>query len=433
MGMPQPHQIRYDLLIDRLIENFQPVKRLWPVGARLAIWLLLEMGVIVPFLLLRSRPDLSAQLHDVRYLLELLIFMFVGIVAAGLALRTAIPGREATRGELMLISTAAVVGIVLTLNEPAQTGIPLDHFTAAGPICVLYTSSEAALPWFALFWAVWRGVPLHPRTAGGLIGAAAFCFAFAVTRLVCPIDDSLTLLTWQLLPAALGTALSAFAGAAWLRRRSAAGRSETYLALRAALGVAESRGPSLRRLTWPGHWAPIMPARVLIPLALTAVVASSVIFLRNQREVTAPVPVFDFAIESYERALTTFNPNVPSDSLVTVLTAYIEDGMPPYLWDFGPVGYKLVGGRFEHLPDRRPVTYTLYSGNQGLIMCMFTVTDTIIPPPGTYREHRYYRFYRYKGYSICLSYYRSYGNYICVLVGGLPTEEFVQEVLRVAP
>jgi hypothetical protein len=63
-------------------------------------------------------------------------------------------------------------------------------------------------------------------------------------------------------------------------------------------------------------------------------------------------------------------PNVPSASLETVLSAYIDDGKPAYIWDFGPQGFKLVGGRFERLPDGTLVSYIWFRGEKsGISAC----------------------------------------------------------------
>jgi hypothetical protein len=43
-------------------------------------------------------------------------------------------------------------------------------------------------------------------------------FAFAATRLGCPIDTPLHLLTWHVLPVAIGTFSRPLLGAAWLQK-----------------------------------------------------------------------------------------------------------------------------------------------------------------------------------------------------------------------
>lgn len=220
MDASQTDDVRYDALVDRLIQNFRPAKRVWAVHTRLAIWLTLELGILLVGLA-THRPDLSQKLQSTQYLLELAAFIVMGTVAAILALKTAIPGREATGIELALLLTVAVVAIALISCEGLHSNTSLAEFIQAGIKCALFTGMFAALPWFGLFWAVRRGAPFALQTAGALIGAAAFSFAIAVGRLRCPIEDSLHFLTWHMLPGFLGVLLSMLAGVVWLRRRSA--------------------------------------------------------------------------------------------------------------------------------------------------------------------------------------------------------------------
>jgi hypothetical protein len=218
METSEAQGVRYDVLVDRVIENFAPARRIWPVGARLALWLALECGILLLIAFGVPRPDLLMALHTPWYLLQSGLFIFAGAVAAALALRTAIPGREATRNELIAVAVAAMTAVLAAALMPAQTGISVNAFFHLGVRCLECTWVFAALPWFALFWAVKRGAPFLTRMEGVLIGTAAFSFAFAATRLGCSIDDSLHLLVWHIMPAAAGTGLSMLAGIAWLKR-----------------------------------------------------------------------------------------------------------------------------------------------------------------------------------------------------------------------
>lgn len=220
MDAPQTDGVRYDILVDRLLENFQPTKQVWPVRTRLAIWLALEIGIVLVGVA-THRADLSQKLQSMQYLSELTTFIVMGTLAATLALKTAIPGREATGMELLLLSMLAVTATALISCEAWHNITSLAEFIRAGIKCALFTTMFAALPWLGLFWAVRRGAPLALRTAGALTGAAAFSFAIAVGRLRCPIEDSLHFLTWHILPGFLGVLLSMLASVAWLRRRSA--------------------------------------------------------------------------------------------------------------------------------------------------------------------------------------------------------------------
>jgi len=432
-GTQQDRPIQYDQLLDRLISDFRPARMLWSVSTRLAMWLLLEISIIVLLISLKENGDLSVRLHSVGYLLGLGIFILIGVATATLALRTSIPGREATRGEWILISATSLVGIVSILSEPMQTGVSVGQFIQSGAMLSMYMVSLAAVPWVVLFQAVRRGVPLQPGTSGGLVGAAAFSFAFVTVRLVWPVNDSLLLLTWQILPIVLATGLSILAGTTWLHSSNVWRKGSDLIDARGFSAEAEER--SFYDWLLPSTWSygSINFQRVAFRVALTGAAVLLVVFLRTRQDMAVAVPDFDLAIDSYGRFSTNFRPNVPSDSLGTLLKAYIEHGMPAYMWDFGPDGYKLVGGRFDTLPDGSPITYTLFRGNTGSIICLVRATEGFNPPPGVYEERRHYLFYSYRGYSVCLSNLGDYGTYICVLVARMPMKEFVREVLAVAP
>jgi len=117
-----------------------------------------------------------------------------------------------------------------------------------------------------------------------------------------------------------------------------------------------------------------------------------------------PVPDFDRTIETYNRSLALgFRSNIPAASIDTVLTAYVEHGLPAYMWDFGPEGFKLVRGRWQPLPDGTPVTYTWFGGPAGGVICMMRQVDAFNPPPGAREEHHDLLFYKGSGPLLVMS------------------------------
>ena len=183
----------------------------------------------------------------------------------------------------------------------------------------------------------------------------------------------------------------------------------------------------------------IRRARVWIPVAVAAVAVFAFVMLHGGGPAPAhAIAPFDMAINNYTQFVEHFEPNVKSDSPADISDAYMDHHLPGYLWNFGPRGYRLIGGRLDHLQDGSPVSYTFYRGETGTILCVYTTSHGLQPPPGEspseagetsiYGEHHYYQ---YKGYSICLSYPR--GGFICVLVSRRPMKEFVQDVAAVAP
>lgn len=219
MELPPPYDARCKDVVDHLSTNFKPSKRLWPVNARLASWIVLELALFALVLVIFPHPNLSAKLHEFRVAAGLAGFVLTGSLAGVLALRNAIPGREASKGELALLGAIGAAAVVMVLLEPIRASVNLERFVAAGLPCMGCTVALAALPWAALFWAVRRGVTFAVEVTGGLIGVAAFSYAFAASRIGCPIDDLRHVLVWHVTPVFLGIALSTLAGTAWLRRK----------------------------------------------------------------------------------------------------------------------------------------------------------------------------------------------------------------------
>jgi hypothetical protein len=214
---PMTHAERHRLLVEALAATARPVRPLWPVRARLGLWLLLEALVLL-WVATHTRNDFVRKLEHLDYALEVMFFAAAATLAAMLALRLAVPGRRVGSREAALSIALVLIGTALVLvGEPMRMGYPLGEFLHVGIGCALQTCILAALPWLTLWWAVKRGAPMRGAAAGGLTGAAALLFAFALMRIGCPIDEPLHVLTWHLLPALALTALSALAGAAWLR------------------------------------------------------------------------------------------------------------------------------------------------------------------------------------------------------------------------
>jgi hypothetical protein len=402
--MSAGHQIDYEALIDQSIKDFQPVKRLWPVSARLICWILLEATILGLAIWVRGYHNLQALAHNPSHLVGVGLLTAVSIVTAFGALKSAIPGRELTWQQLAttIAIVAVAFGIELAVGPSHQTLQP-------APASMRQLFGLAALPWLALFWAAHRGVPLQPEVTGGVVGLAAFCFALALCQILSPPIQLPTSAIVLVSLCATLVLLSAFAGhfsLNWIARWQ---HSNT---------AAEA----------PSKWLQF-GARTGFPLALSGAMAALFLVLQGLGQQFVRIPDFDLAIGGYEQALAGFRPNVPSTSMETMLTAYVEHGMPAYMWDFGPEGFALVGGRLGTLPGGTPVTYTWFRGAKGGVMCIFRQTDTFHPPSLTHDEHHHLLFYRYRDFSLCLINVGGYGNFISVIAAPMPLKNFEQLVL----
>jgi hypothetical protein len=400
--MSESGEIDYGVLIDRLIKDFPPVKRLWPIRIRLSLWILLEAALLALGVLLSRSFDPVAVVYSSDYGLGIAGFILVSFAAAWMALRNSIPGRESSTVELLLLAFGVLAAARMVQFEQSIQLLPSsgNFFSTLGHQLIF-----AALPWLAMFWAARRAMPLWPKLIGGLIGIAASGFAIAnelFSAAAYPI-------AWELVAGAVLTVLSIIAGALWLN-------SERLWRIDGGLSAdrpAES--------AW-------LDARLIFPVA-TALAAGLLLFvLRAGTGADGLVPDFDLAIENYQQSLTDFRPNVPSTSLETVLTAYIEHGMPAYMWDFGPQGFRLQGGRFERLADGAPVTYTWFRGPKAGVMCMFRQVSGFAAPAANHAEAHHLLFYRYRGYSVCLINVGGYGDFVSVIVSPIPMKPFMRVV-----
>jgi len=402
--MSAGHDIDYAALIDRLIRDFRPAQRLWPAGARLASWILFEAAILILGLGVGGYANLRALSHNPEQLIGISIFLSASIATAFLALKSAIPGRELTRPQMGIAIAIVVVAFAF---EPG--GRPSEILETI-PILMPQLFGLAALPWLCMFWAVRRGVPVQPEMTGAATGMAAFCLAAALLGIItgtARVPGSGAALA---LSCTVVIVLSALAGRLWLN----------WIARWQQEGVAAE----FSAWNWTGF-----SSRAVFPLTLSAATAVFIFFLRSAGPPIAHVPEFDLAIDSYERALDGFHPNVPSTSMDTMLSAYVDHGMPAYMWDFDAEGFKLVGGRWDPLPDGTPVTYTWFRGAKGGVMCIFKQTDTFNPPRITHDEQRHLLFYRYRDFSLCLINVGGYGNFISVIAAPIPLKQLEHLVL----
>jgi hypothetical protein len=191
MTMPSSHE----RTVARLLADAHPVRPLWSPEARLALWLMLQIVAMGAAVIFGLRRDVAAQMQEPRLFLEIALCVAAGAIGAAAALRAAVPGPK---------------------SAPLMAA-----FWAVLACAAVLVASIAALPWAALFVAVRRGAPLAGSVAGLYAGAAAFLFAAAAVRIACPIDARIHVLTWHVTSIAIGTALSAVAGARWLARWTA--------------------------------------------------------------------------------------------------------------------------------------------------------------------------------------------------------------------
>ena len=170
-----------------------------------------------------------------------------------------------------------------------------------------------------------------------------------------------------------------------------------------------------------------------VPVAIAAVAVFAFVILHGGKgpDNAHAIPPFDIAIDHYDHFDQHFEPNVNSASPAELSGAYMDHQLPGFLWNFQHDGYKLRGGRIDRLADGTSVAYTFYQGGTRSILCTFMKSHGFQPPDGQVQEMDGHRCYRYKGYSICLSY--PPGGFICILVSHRPMKEFMQDIADSEP
>lgn len=211
-------------LIERLVGDATPIRRLPPPGIRVCYWLTLGSAMLAAFAFLRGRSDLALALCDRTFLATLAFRLAAATALAWLALRAAIPGREPSPVEVGCGVLVAALGLLAGVRGPADQDQTLKQFIAHGWPCLTLTGSLAALPWVALVGAIARGMPCAPSSAGALAAGASYVLAAVGLSLACPIEDSLHLLVWHVGSGTSGMAIASLLGAVWLGHRARSGR-----------------------------------------------------------------------------------------------------------------------------------------------------------------------------------------------------------------
>lgn len=204
---------------------------------------------------------------------------------------------------------------------------------------------------------------------------------------------------------------------------------------------AEDRAPHGSRRT------AFSARRVWIPLAIAAVAATVVVAVLSRRpvvrvasapatvpsEASAPSiptnPAFEWATGRFSVFEKKFAPTVSTSSVESLIEDYSREvDLPPYAWDFRELGFQLIGGRVDRMKDGRPVTYTMYRGPSGDILCARYRVESMPIPPGGRELNRLHHFYSYNGCSVCLT---VVGKVCCMLVSRVPVAQFYHYIDKI--
>src|SRR5262249_27426988 len=139
-----------------------------------------------------------------------IIFLGAAAVAAAwFALRAAIPGLDVRGGRWLLLGSI-VAGAMLRLGQTRlENGVPLIDFIRTGIHSALAAILIAALPAWALVWAMGRGAARRPAWAGAPGGLAATIWTYVLMQLRCRVDETAHIIVWHGFPLLAVIAVSA--------------------------------------------------------------------------------------------------------------------------------------------------------------------------------------------------------------------------------
>lgn len=203
-------------LVDRLVQETTPIRPLWSVRTRLAVFAALAAVAVIAVAGLAPRPDLGARLHDPSFLLELTALALATVFVALLALRNAVPGRSPSRLESLVALGLVIAAAFASLTQPDGPPLSFAAWVTVGWMCAARTLVVAALPWALLLIAIRRGAPIHVSSAAAYAGGAALLLATMILRTACPLDGASHWLLWHFGTIVLGSGLSAALTATWL-------------------------------------------------------------------------------------------------------------------------------------------------------------------------------------------------------------------------
>lgn len=190
------------LLIDRLVAECRPVKRLAPPMLRAALWLAVAVGLVLLVSLLRGfRPDLAEQFARPDALLAFVAALLTGVTAAVAAFEVSVPGRA--RGWALLPVPALGLwlaslgwGCISDWVRLGPDGLAMGHsFECLGSI--LTTSLPLGL---ILAVMVRHAGHVRPRATALLGALSVSALASSGVTFFHDLDTALMVLIWHMGP-----------------------------------------------------------------------------------------------------------------------------------------------------------------------------------------------------------------------------------------
>jgi len=216
--------VNTDQLIDRLVADVKPVRRLLDPLQRAALWGAVALVcVALGVLHFGVRRDIASAWRETAFLLRVALLASTMWLAVLTSFRLAVPGRETRAwsrwwpiiglGALVALASAELMASAIF----GDMGSPLRAWT-----CVRKVAFVGTVPAILAVVLIQKAEAVEPKWTA-LLGVLAAGAAGALTsELACPIRAPMHIMLWHVLPVALSAGLGALVGSAllaWARNK----------------------------------------------------------------------------------------------------------------------------------------------------------------------------------------------------------------------
>lgn len=210
---------RTEQLIQELSLSNKP-KRLLPAPVRAGLIVLFTLIYIalVAYFIYDPRPNLLEQYANLSFTLEQLCALAIGGLAAFLATRYSVPGKEQNivLNWVVAILTVGLIAFVgygnTSLHTEPNMSMILMGMHCAFDICVF-----AVPPAGVALYMILKAAPTRPLLTGFFTILSMFAFAYFGIRTICPMDDIYHQATAHVLPLIIFSAAGFWIGHKLLR------------------------------------------------------------------------------------------------------------------------------------------------------------------------------------------------------------------------
>lgn len=202
-----------DALVRSLTSDLTPVRRLWNVNTRTALWAgLSALCVALGTLALGARPDLARKLSDVGYLAESAALLVVFASAARCAFRLSVPGMEPTALAWTVPAAAWTLWVLRVASRWSAGGMAVELAAmswSGGLPCIWRMLGLALAPAATGLIMLRKAAPRRRGWAGSCAVVAASSLAMLGVQAVCARDAVGHVLAWHVVPVAVAALIGA--------------------------------------------------------------------------------------------------------------------------------------------------------------------------------------------------------------------------------